>query len=459
MTPPLKGTGADGDDSGREGETVVSDMTNLYQEWTLEQDQLLWDNRQKSMGVLAAMLGRGLRGVESRLAKLKDVNSPAYQRLFADGGGGGKRADDDDDQKKKTSKLLPVSEVLRRIQWDYSLPADKFSVLHYDRVEDTIIESPLTAPNTSIQGKEELLVDALPEHRIVGVKYLERVVWDREKRLDLVFDADTGGIANVIDTYDQWKAEHDATIEWNRQRQLEVADRIQRILGNARFVQLKALSTELQDISRDPAVSIKLSVEKYVKDAMALFRQLQRDPTSSLAPDLMPRTDYEVLDTLSELVALLPDASLRETILNELSLAMAQAQGRPMDVAVSTRELPSLNEDDITETFVRGSGPGGQKINKTSNRVVLVHEPTQIRVECQDTRSLQQNRKIARKRLQLKLDEHLYGSQSKQTYKAQKASTKKSKAKARSRARLRKKQQAKEAKQQTTQEEEDDDVW
>lgn len=93
----------------------------------------------------------------------------------------------------------------------------------------------------------------------------------------------------------------------------------------------------------------------------------------------------------------------------------------------------------MIETFVRGSGPGGQKINKTSNRVVLVHEPTQLRVECQDTRSLQQNRKIARTRLKEKLDEYLNGSQSKVMVKQQKVAMKKQKSKSKSRSRLKKK--------------------
>ena len=49
--------------------------------------------------------------------------------------------------------------------------------------------------------------------------------------------------------------------------------------------------------------------------------------------------------------------------------------------------------------FDTGSGPGGQSINKTANNVQLLHKPSGIRVTCQETRSLQQNRLIARKKL------------------------------------------------------------
>ncbi|EAU88237.1 hypothetical protein CC1G_03909 [Coprinopsis cinerea okayama7 len=72
--------------------------------------------------------------------------------------------------------------------------------------------------------------------------------------------------------------------------------------------------------------------------------------------------------------------------------------------AHTQRIVPELKEEDLEESFVRGSGPGGQSINKTENNVQLLHKPTGIRVSCQETRSLSQNRKIARKRLLEKLD-------------------------------------------------------
>ncbi|GBC43386.2 formamidopyrimidine-DNA glycosylase [Rhizophagus irregularis DAOM 181602=DAOM 197198] len=68
-----------------------------------------------------------------------------------------------------------------------------------------------------------------------------------------------------------------------------------------------------------------------------------------------------------------------------------------------------LNEQDLIESFVKGSGNGGQKINTTSNCVDLKHIPTGIRVQCQKTRSLQQNRNIARKILIEKLDNYFNG--------------------------------------------------
>jgi len=66
-------------------------------------------------------------------------------------------------------------------------------------------------------------------------------------------------------------------------------------------------------------------------------------------------------------------------------------------------EFLTLNEDEIEEKFIRGSGPGGQKINKTSSCVELKHIKTGIIVKCQESRSQDQNRKIARSRMLEKL--------------------------------------------------------
>lgn len=54
---------------------------------------------------------------------------------------------------------------------------------------------------------------------------------------------------------------------------------------------------------------------------------------------------------------------------------------------------------DFKETFVRSSGPGGQKVNKTSTCVCLRHIPTGLQVRCQRERSQALNRLLARKLL------------------------------------------------------------
>ncbi|KAK4138740.1 hypothetical protein BT67DRAFT_438052 [Trichocladium antarcticum] len=69
-------------------------------------------------------------------------------------------------------------------------------------------------------------------------------------------------------------------------------------------------------------------------------------------------------------------------------------------------------ESDLEESFLKGSGPGGQKINKTSSAVQIKHIPTGIVIKSQATRSRSENRKIARSLLALRLDELANGDQS-----------------------------------------------
>ncbi|KAG8894140.1 hypothetical protein FRC01_013147, partial [Tulasnella sp. 417] len=89
------------------------------------------------------------------------------------------------------------------------------------------------------------------------------------------------------------------------------------------------------------------------------------------------------------------DALVNPRRLNKKALFKAHQQ----------RIIPELREEDLEEMFVRGSGPGGQATNKTSNNVSLIHKPTGIRVTCHQTRSQATNRRIARRMLLEKLDQ------------------------------------------------------
>ncbi|KAE9082137.1 hypothetical protein PF010_g21706 [Phytophthora fragariae] len=84
-----------------------------------------------------------------------------------------------------------------------------------------------------------------------------------------------------------------------------------------------------------------------------------------------------------------------------------------------------LREADLTESFVKGSGKGGQKINKVRNCVLLTHVPTGLQVQCQKTRSLDGNRRAARKLLLQKLDDQVNGALSKRSEKIEQLRRKK----------------------------------
>jgi hypothetical protein len=75
----------------------------------------------------------------------------------------------------------------------------------------------------------------------------------------------------------------------------------------------------------------------------------------------------------------------------------------------SKKEPLLLDTSHIVETFIRGSGPGGQAINKLSTCVQLKHTPTNIVIRCQDTRSRELNRELARRKLSKKLEWIVFG--------------------------------------------------
>ena len=75
-------------------------------------------------------------------------------------------------------------------------------------------------------------------------------------------------------------------------------------------------------------------------------------------------------------------------------------------------ERLGILEKDIKERFIKGSGPGGQKINKTSSCVYLLHIPSGREVKCQADRSQALNRFLARRELCDLIENELMGKAS-----------------------------------------------
>lgn len=104
-----------------------------------------------------------------------------------------------------------------------------------------------------------------------------------------------------------------------------------------------------------------------------------------------------------------------ENKLISLGLASWELAKRDRDGSDDRNEkmVLKLKEGDLTENFIRSAGKGGQKVNKSSSRVHLIHKPSGIQVFCQDARDLSTNRVRARKYLIDKLDAHYNEDESK----------------------------------------------
>ena len=85
--------------------------------------------------IIIIIIGRGIKGVEARLKKLKDPKTKAYQRLFNNNDNTNTDSDFDNDNDTNTKvSLKPANEVITRLLYDSSLDRALFSFFYEDRV-------------------------------------------------------------------------------------------------------------------------------------------------------------------------------------------------------------------------------------------------------------------------------------------------------------------------------------
>ncbi len=77
-------------------------------------------------------------------------------------------------------------------------------------------------------------------------------------------------------------------------------------------------------------------------------------------------------------------------------------------------------QEDIKESFIHSSGPGGQNVNKVATCVFLQHIPTGLQVKCSRERSQQLNRYYARCLLLEKIEQQQKEARQKQIQALQK---------------------------------------
>lgn len=316
-----------------------------------------------------------------------------------------------------SSKVTPSEDVLKRIKYDTTLDEKDFRVGIFDRITSSVDIVDFDQPNETVAGSSRNLVFAVPSHRISSIYYKEKLVWAKEKKVDL-----SDSLQKVMRDYDQWEKERG---EARRKLEGDVTylegEIVRDVAERETWDSIKVGMCDLEEAMRRGGETFKkVELEKFVReaagklsDATLLLKYLEA--VVRLEEITKPHSQSEHLSAL---------------YLEAESLLQFPSEGKGKK-ATAVGSVEQLAEEDIVEKNVRGTGPGGQKINKTSSKVSLLHVPTGVRVECQKTRSLHQNRKIARRLLAEKVDEHKNGRGSKTSIKGDALRAKKKKNKAR----------------------------
>lgn len=107
-----------------------------------------------------------------------------------------------------------------------------------------------------------------------------------------------------------------------------------------------------------------------------------------------------------------------------------------IDALENKMKVLNIDKKDIQFKFIKASGRGGQKVNKSSSAVFAKHIETGISVKCGKSRSLHLNKFLALRNLVDKIEIHIKGTDIKKISAIEKIRKQKRKRKQRAQKRL-----------------------
>ncbi|SOV09748.1 uncharacterized protein UDID_07936 [Ustilago sp. UG-2017a] len=175
-------------------------------------------------------------------------------------------------------------------------------------------------------------------------------------------------------------------------------------LGRYTYVTEKQGAETTQEWLEGEVGSLEDSTSSMAEDDVDLFEEAEEEDDGLFDTNVADSREVESTSSNQSTTPSSPTSKGSELELPEWFTAGSYT------LQPGSRRYPlTLDEKDLAEKFIRGSGPGGQAINKLSTNVQLSHIPTGTKVTCQETRSRDRNRELARRRMSLTLEKLVRG--------------------------------------------------